>query len=98
MNHSISLTDTLTFPAEAVRVEPKKTIGTTNPINLTKVIFKVDNGKYFDFIAIDFMGEHADLPRIVKEKKKYLITACYRGRAKDDKVFMSFQGLMIGEL
>lgn len=98
MNHSIKLTDSFSFPAEAVRVEPKKTIGTTNPINLTKAIFKVPNGQYNDFVAVDFMGEHADLPRNVKPGKKYLLTVVYRGRAKDDKVYMSFQGIMLGEL
>jgi len=98
MNHSIKLSDTLTFPGEFVSMTERKYIGTQQTA-LVKARFKADNGKYFEFMDIDFMGQAADLTVQLKPGRKYLVTFSYRGRPRqDDKLWPSFVGEMISAL
>lgn len=98
MNHQVKINDSFSIVLEAVKVEPKKTIGKSTPIDLVKVIFKGDNGQRNEYIAVDFMGKDSHHPSVVKPGKKYLVTMAYRGQMKEDKVYMSWQGILITEL
>jgi len=99
MNHQIkSLSDSFSLVAECVQLEPMIHIGQITPTPLRKVIFKADAGNTNEHLAVDFIGQHSHVPAMLKPGKKYLVTMVYRGRLKDGKCFMSWQGLQVSEM
>jgi len=97
MNHSVKLTDTFSFPAEAVSVGQKEYFGTKQTASC-KAIFKVADGNYFKVFEVDFLGDKADLPQIIKPGRVYMVTIGLNGRESKGKVWMSMRGLGLGEL
>jgi hypothetical protein len=99
MNQQIDLAkDSFSFVAEAVSVDDIKDIGKQTSVLLRKAVFRVADKEHFQFVAVDFVGQNAHIPDMVRTGRKYMVTASYRGRNKDGKVYMSFQGLALSEL